>query len=60
MGHNRDQIISSIDLLIDALVNITDDSDQFLLKLEDGRVIDTKGWNGWEVGQLIVLFIHSF
>ncbi len=30
------------------LVNIKDDNGQFLLRLDDGRVIDTKGWAGWE------------
>ncbi len=30
------------------LVNIKDTTGQFLLRLEDGRVIDTKGWAGWE------------
>lgn len=30
------------------LVHIRDTSGQFLLKLDDGRVIDTKGWNDWE------------
>ncbi|NDY94000.1 beta-galactosidase BglB [Ideonella livida] len=30
------------------LVNIRDTSGRFLLKLDDGRVIDTKGWNDWE------------
>jgi unsaturated rhamnogalacturonyl hydrolase len=34
--------------LIDNLVNIKDESGEFLLKLDDGRVIDTKGWNDWE------------
>src|SRR4051812_2865098 len=38
----------SIDLLIDRLVNIKDETGEFLLKLEDGRVIDTKGWEDWE------------
>ena len=38
----------NIDKLIDNLVNITDETGEFLLKLEDGRVIDTKGWNDWE------------
>ncbi|MFS1701426.1 glycoside hydrolase family 88/105 protein [Alteromonas sp. AMM-1] len=38
----------SIDKLIDNLVNITDETGEFLLKLDDGRVIDTKGWNDWE------------
>jgi unsaturated rhamnogalacturonyl hydrolase len=35
-------------LLINNLVNITDHSGEFLLKLPDGRIIDTKGWNDWE------------
>lgn len=39
---------TSIEKLIDNLVNITDETGEFLLKLEDGRVIDTKGWNDWE------------
>ncbi len=39
---------TSISKLINNLVNITDDSGEFLLRLEDGRVIDTKGWNDWE------------
>ncbi|KAF7355161.1 Glycoside hydrolase family 105 protein [Mycena sanguinolenta] len=34
--------------LINCLVNIKDETGEFLLTLEDGRVIDTKGWNDWE------------
>ena len=34
--------------LIDNMVHIKDESGKFLLRLEDGRVIDTKGWNDWE------------
>ncbi|KAJ6263412.1 hypothetical protein Dda_1975 [Drechslerella dactyloides] len=37
-----------IGLLINNLVNITDTTGHFLLKLPDGRIIDTKGWNDWE------------
>lgn len=37
-----------IRLLIGNLVDLRDDSGEFLLKLDDGRVIDTKGWNDWE------------
>ena len=37
-----------IQLLIRNLVEIKDTSGEFLLRLEDGRVIDTKGWNDWE------------
>lgn len=44
----RDDVVDVIDRLIDNLVNITDEDGEFLLKLEDGRVIDTKGWNDWE------------
>jgi unsaturated rhamnogalacturonyl hydrolase len=39
---------SAIRLLIDNLVNIKDETGKFLLHLEDGRVIDTKSWAGWE------------
>ena len=35
--------------LINCMVNIKDETGEFLLHLEDGRVIDTKGWNDWEV-----------
>lgn len=38
----------TIDLLIDNLVHIKDTTGKFLQRLEDGRVIDTKGWNDWE------------
>ncbi len=37
-----------IKLLISNLVDLNDPSGKFLLKLDDGRVIDTKGWNDWE------------
>ncbi|KAF2094204.1 glycosyl hydrolase [Rhizodiscina lignyota] len=39
---------SKIDLLINNLINITDKTGHFLLKLPDGRIIDTKGWHDWE------------
>ncbi|TVY18181.1 Unsaturated rhamnogalacturonyl hydrolase [Lachnellula arida] len=41
-------IHKTIKSLIHQLVNIKDETGEFLLRLEDGRVIDTKGWNGWE------------
>jgi unsaturated rhamnogalacturonyl hydrolase len=44
----RDEVIGLIGRLTDNLVNIKDETGQFLLRLEDGRVIDTKGWAGWE------------
>lgn len=50
LAHNiaYSTIRTTIDKLINNLVNITDDSGEFLLKLDDGRIIDTKGWNDWE------------
>lgn len=47
-GFQATDIHEKINLLIDNLVNIKDDTGHFLLKLPDGRVIDTKGWNDWE------------
>ncbi|THV08715.1 glycoside hydrolase family 105 protein [Dendrothele bispora CBS 962.96] len=41
-------VLKHIRNLIDCLVNIKDESGEFLMTLEDGRVIDTKGWNDWE------------
>lgn len=43
-----DEIHSQVQLLINELVNIHDETGEFLLRLEDGTVIDTKGWNDWE------------
>jgi len=34
--------------IIRNLVEIKDSSAEFLLRLDDGRVIDTKSWNDWE------------
>lgn len=45
---SRDEVAALIERLADNLINIRDDSGEFLLRLEDGRVIDTKGWAGWE------------
>ena len=58
------QIHIKINLLIDNLVNITDTSGKFLLRLDDGRIIDTKGWNDWEYAGCglktgIILTIHK-
>lgn len=41
-------IEQGIKKLIANLVDLKDPSGEFLLKLDDGRVIDTKGWNDWE------------
>ncbi len=47
--------------LIANLVDLKDSSGEFLLKLDDGRVIDTKGWNDWEWTHGIGLYgIYKF
>jgi len=45
---NAADIHRTIELLIKNLINIKDTTGEFLLRLPDGRVIDTKGWNDWE------------
>lgn len=45
---DRKELKRLIHTITDNLVNITDEHGDFLLRLDDGRVIDTKGWNGWE------------
>jgi unsaturated rhamnogalacturonyl hydrolase len=55
-GIEKEVIINNINLLINNLINIRDDSGKFLLKLEDGRIIDTKGWNGWEWTHGVALY----
>jgi unsaturated rhamnogalacturonyl hydrolase len=52
----RRELIGLIGRLMDNLVSIHDETGEFLLRLEDGRVIDTKGWNGWEWTHGIGLF----
>lgn len=47
-GIRSGDVHTKIKLLIDGMVNIKDNTGEFLLKLDDGRVIDTKGWNDWE------------
>lgn len=53
---SRATIDETLARLIDNLVNIKDESGEFLLRLDDGRVIDTKGWNDWEWTHGIGLF----
>ena len=45
---SRPEVCGLIDRLADNLINIKDETGEFILKLEDGREIDTKGWAGWE------------
>ena len=44
----RDELKALIKKVTHNLVNIHDETGEFLLRLDDGRVIDTKGWAGWE------------
>ena len=48
LGADREDYADAIQRLIHNLVNIKDEDGKFLLRLADGRVIDTKGWNGFE------------
>lgn len=48
LGVDRRDILGAIQRLIDNLIHIEDKDGRFLLRLDDGRVLDTKGWNGWE------------
>jgi unsaturated rhamnogalacturonyl hydrolase len=45
---SRAETCGLIDRLADNLIHITDETGEFILHLEDGRAIDTKGWAGWE------------
>ena len=45
---SRAEVCGLIDRLTNNLINIKDETGEVLLRLEDGRVIDTKGWAGWE------------
>ncbi|RFU25909.1 hypothetical protein B7463_g10439, partial [Scytalidium lignicola] len=47
-GIDVSAIHAAVKLLTNNLVNIKDTTGKFLLKLPDGRIIDTKGWNDWE------------
>ena len=44
----RENVQELIERLTNNLINIKDETGEFLLRLDDGRVIDTKGWAGWE------------
>ncbi|KAH8896339.1 glycosyl hydrolase [Thozetella sp. PMI_491] len=44
----QQQVQNTIELLIKQLVGLKDESSEYLVHLPDGRIIDTKGWNGWD------------
>lgn len=52
----RSDVCGLIDRLTDNLIHIEDKTGEFLLRLDDGRVIDTKGWAGWEWTHGIALY----
>lgn len=56
LGADRADWQATIDRVITNLVNIKDVDGSFLLRLEDGRVIDTKSWHGWEWTQGVGLY----
>lgn len=46
---DKGYIVKKVNKLIENLVCMKDKDGKFLLKLKDGRIIDTKGWDtGWE------------
>lgn len=48
-GLKAKEIDFLVNRLINNLVNIRDETGQFLMTIPDGRIIDTKGWiTGWE------------
>lgn len=47
---------SLVDKLIHKLLHNEDSDGKFLLPLDDGRVIDTKGWAGWEWTHGVALY----
>jgi unsaturated rhamnogalacturonyl hydrolase len=47
-GFAAQDVHKAINSLIVQMVHIKDESGKFLLRLDDGRIIDTKGWQGWE------------
>ena len=53
--------VKHINNLITCLVNIKDETGEFLMPLADGRIIDTKGWEDWEVRHnLLCLMTWTF
>lgn len=50
------QAASLVDKLIHKLLHNEDRDGKFLLALDDGRIIDTKGWAGWEWTHGVALY----
>lgn len=45
---SRQQVDDAIQRLINQLITLKDETAQYLVHLSDGRIIDTKGWDGWD------------
>lgn len=56
LGAERGDWQDAIRRVIHNLINIRDVDGSFLLRLEDGRVIDTKSWHGFEWTQGVGLY----
>lgn len=56
LGADRADWQGAIRRVIHNLINIRDEDGRFLLRLDDGRVIDTKSWHGFEWTQGIGLY----
>lgn len=57
LAAEKEKVQTHIRNLIDCLVNIKDETGEFLMELEDGRIIDTKGWNDWEVSTCAIALL---
>ncbi|KAI6085622.1 Six-hairpin glycosidase-like protein [Hypoxylon rubiginosum] len=47
-GLTAPQVHEKVNLLVSKLVGLADSGSEYLYHLPDGRVIDTKGWDGWD------------
>jgi len=56
LGAERGDWQDAIRRVIHNLINIRDEDGRFLLRLDDGRVIDTKSWHGFEWTQGVGLY----
>ena len=52
--------VKHINNLITCLVNIKDEDGTFLMTIPDGRIIDTKGWEDWEVRTFLACSTRIF
>ena len=53
---SRDEVEELIHRLTGNLVRIKDETGDCVLRMDDGRVIETKGWEGWEWTHGVALY----